>query len=162
MRSYTHNERNRRSIRLKGYDYSAPGFYFITICTYQMQHLFGSVKGGTVLLNHLGEIVTNEWHKTALIRDNVKLHEFIVMPNHIHGIIEIRNVDIESNSNNEASKISPDSGRDSLNPGQKLLNPVRAYCYTPVLDLLIAYAIFSDHQIIGICRIVESICISYG
>jgi REP element-mobilizing transposase RayT len=152
-----HQYPERKSIRLKGYDYSLPGFYFVTICTYQMQHLFGSVREGNMHLNEQGEIVNQEWCRTELIRDNVTLHEFIVMPNHIHGIIEIRNVDIESNSKDEASKISLDPGQDSLDPKQNLLDPeqdlldpeqnqnlpdpkqnlpdpVRAYRDTPVLD----------------------------
>lgn len=79
----------RRSIRLKGYDYTQPGAYFVTICTHERAHLFGEILGGKMQLNRWGEIARTEWFKTAELRPYVKLHEgeFVVMPNHIHGII---------------------------------------------------------------------------
>ena len=82
---------HRRSIRLQGYDYTQSGAYYITIVTYQRQHLFGEVVGGEVRLNELGQIACNEWFKTAQLRPYVKLYEeeFIVMPDHVHGIIWI-------------------------------------------------------------------------
>jgi putative transposase len=88
--SKTHH---RRSIRLKGYDYTQSGAYYITIVTYQRQHLFGEVVNGEIRLNELGQIAHNEWFKTAALRPYVELHEdeFVVMPNHVHGIIWIRN-----------------------------------------------------------------------
>ena len=80
---------HRRSIRLKGYDYTQPGAYFVTICTYQRMHVFGEVVDGKMILNDTGKIAEGEWFKTAELRPYVKLHddEFMVMPNHIHGII---------------------------------------------------------------------------
>jgi len=82
---------NRKSMRLRDYDYSRPGYYFITVCIKdRRQNLFGNVTGGTMVLNSHGKIVLNEWHKTAAIRPDVALHEFMVMPNHIHGIINLR------------------------------------------------------------------------
>ena len=81
----------RRSTRLKGYDYTRAGAYFITICTYDRMQLFGHVVDGKIVLNACGEIVRDEWFRTARVRSNVLLfdHEFIIMPNHIHGIIRI-------------------------------------------------------------------------
>lgn len=87
---------NRQSIRLQGYDYSCPGFYFITFCTYRREHLFGEILNGKMILNRFGEVAYNEWIKTESIRDNVILDSFVVMPNHIHGIIEIIDVDNKS------------------------------------------------------------------
>ena len=81
------NLHKRRSIRLKDYNYSQPGEYFITICTYNHKHLFGEIVDEEMRLNKLGEIVQEEWLRTAEIRENVELDSFIVMPNHIHGII---------------------------------------------------------------------------
>jgi len=78
---------HRRSIRLKGYDYTQAGAYFVTICTYQRMCLFGEVVEGQMRLNELGEIVRDEWLKTAQLRPRVVLDAFVVMPNHIHGII---------------------------------------------------------------------------
>ncbi|XGB43143.1 MAG: hypothetical protein LVS60_04975 [Nodosilinea sp. LVE1205-7] len=86
---YNPDIHHRRSIRLKGYDYSQNGLYFVTICTQNRHHLFGTITNGQMALNPMGEIVHDEWFKTASMRPNIRLHEFIVMPNHIHGIIEI-------------------------------------------------------------------------
>lgn len=80
---------HRRSIRLKDYDYSAGGAYFITICTFQRQCLFGNITNAEMELSPLGKIVANEWLRTPQIRPNFELNEWIVMPNHIHGIIII-------------------------------------------------------------------------
>jgi putative transposase len=79
----------RRTIRLRGYDYTQPGAYFITICAHQQAHVFGEIVDGEMKLSRLGEIARTEWFKTAELRPNVELHEdeFVVMPNHAHGII---------------------------------------------------------------------------
>ena len=87
MTKYNPEIHHRRSIRLKGYDYAQPGLYFITICTKDRQHLFGSIENGRMIHNRFGEIAHNEWIKTAEIRDNVEILEFVIMPNHMHGII---------------------------------------------------------------------------
>ena len=79
----------RRSIRLKGYDYSQPGLYYITICTQHRLRIFGEIKNGEMVLNQFGEIAQEEWLKTAKIRENVELGEYVIMPNHIHGIISL-------------------------------------------------------------------------
>ena len=79
----------RRSIRLKEYDYSQAGAYFITICTHQREHLFGEIVDGVMQLNEFGQIAHEEWRKTALIRNEIELDEFVIMPNHFHGIIII-------------------------------------------------------------------------
>jgi putative transposase len=89
MNKYNPNIHHRRSIRLKGYDYSQAGLYFITICCQDRAHLFGEIINGEMNLNFYGQIAYEEWLKTEQIRDNCTLHEFIIMPNHIHGIIEI-------------------------------------------------------------------------
>ena len=82
---------HRRSIRLKSYDYTIPGAYFVTICTYQRMHIFGEVVDGEMILNEAGKIARDAWFKTVELRPYVKLHEdeFVIMPNHAHGIIWI-------------------------------------------------------------------------
>ncbi len=80
---------HRRSIRLRNYDYSQPGAYFVTICTYQKQSWFGEIKNGQIYLNQLGKIVADEWLKTCKIRPNFQLDEWVIMPNHFHGIVII-------------------------------------------------------------------------
>ena len=77
----------RRSIRLQDFDYSQAGEYFITICTYHHECLFGEIVGEEMLLNKVGKIVQEEWLRTAEIRKEVKMDSFVIMPNHIHGII---------------------------------------------------------------------------
>ncbi len=89
MHEYNPAQHHRRSIRLKGYDYAQAGLYFITICTQDKVCLFGRVEDGRMILNEFGKIAQNEWLKAIELRPNVTLHEYVVMPNHIHGIIEI-------------------------------------------------------------------------
>lgn len=86
---YNPDKHHRRSIRLKGYDYAAEGLYFITLCTAQRQCLFGVIVNGQMQLNSLGQIVAHEWMKTPQIRPNFDLDAWVVMPNHIHGIVVI-------------------------------------------------------------------------
>jgi len=77
------------SVRLPGYDYSQPGAYFITIVTHNRQCLFGNIVDGEMIGNEFGELIKNEWLKTALIRPNIVIDAFVVMPNHLHGILII-------------------------------------------------------------------------
>ena len=86
---------HRRSIRLKGYDYTQPGAYFVTICTHGREILFGHVVDGEMALNEYGEIVREEWFRSTEIRAEVELFhdEFVIMPNHIHGIVWIVETD---------------------------------------------------------------------
>jgi len=86
---YTPTIHHRRSIRLKGYDYSQAGMYFVTLCCQDMICRFGKIENGEMILNDFGKIAIDEWLKTAEIRKTVVLHDFIVMPNHFHGIIEL-------------------------------------------------------------------------
>jgi putative transposase len=80
---------NRHTIRLKGYDYSSNGAYFITICAQNRECLFGDIIDGKMELNDAGRIVESEWMKTNEIRREIELDAFVVMPNHIHGIVTI-------------------------------------------------------------------------
>ena len=82
---------HRRSIRLADYDYSAEGGYFITIVTQGRVSLFGEVINSEMQLNDYGKIVYEEWFRSTNIRHEIELdmNEFVVMPNHIHGIVYI-------------------------------------------------------------------------
>jgi len=92
---------HRRSIRLKGYDYSQPGAYFITICTHERECLFGEIVNNEMVLNDYGKIVYEEWFLSAKIRNEIELYEneFVVMPNHIHGIVWIIANDVDVTNN---------------------------------------------------------------
>lgn len=73
------------------WDYSLAGLYFVTICTKNRKNWFGHIKNGVMGLNIIGCIANEEWENTEKLRINVKLDGFIIMPNHIHGIIVIEN-----------------------------------------------------------------------
>jgi putative transposase len=110
---------HRRSIRLEGYDYASEGGYFITVVAHNRKCLFGSIRDDEMRLNEFGRIVRKEWFHTAKLRPNIELFEdeFVVMPNHIHGIIWITDF----------------TGRDSLESITKN-DPIHvgAYSHTPL------------------------------
>ncbi|MEN6621573.1 MAG: transposase [Smithella sp.] len=88
MSDYNPNIHHRRSIRLKDYDYSQSGAYFVTICTHNKAYLFGHVEDGTMNLNNAGKMI-ERWHQELGKKfSNIKCIEHIVMPNHIHYIIQ--------------------------------------------------------------------------
>ncbi|MDR2206659.1 MAG: hypothetical protein LBE36_10970 [Flavobacteriaceae bacterium] len=80
---------HRRSIRLKGYDYSQAGLYFVTICVQNRECLFGEIVDGEMMLNECGNIANTIWNELPQHYPYVALDRFVVMPNHIHYIIEI-------------------------------------------------------------------------
>lgn len=80
---------HRRSIRLQGYDYSQAGAYFVTICTQGRACMFGDIENSAMALNEYGCVVRDEWLKTAEFRAEIRTGEFVVMPNHFHGIVII-------------------------------------------------------------------------
>ena len=86
---------HRRSIRLEDFDYSSNGAYFVTVCAQNRKPLFGEVSIDRVILNECGGIARDEWIRTADVRPNVEIDEFVIMPNHIHGIILILPDDID-------------------------------------------------------------------
>jgi putative transposase len=81
--------RERKSNRLRDYDYSKSGYYFITICTKNREEWFGKREGGEMCLNKFGEIATNFWAEVTAHFKHVGIDEFSVMPNHVHGILII-------------------------------------------------------------------------
>jgi putative transposase len=89
MHQYDPNKHHRRSIRLKGYDYSQSGFYFLTLCVEDRLHLFGRITDGAMQLNDAGQMVEKVWLDLMQRFTNIELHEFVVMPNHFHSILEI-------------------------------------------------------------------------
>ena len=80
---------HRRSIRLRGYDYSQAGLYFITICCENRECLFGEIVNGEMICNDAGKMINQIWNEIPVYYNGFNTHQFIVMPNHIHGIIEI-------------------------------------------------------------------------
>lgn len=92
--SYNPDIHHRRSIRLKGYDYSKAGAYFVTICIHQRLPLLGEIENGAIALTPAGEMVQTIWNEIPSHYLNVGLDAFVVMPNHVHGILIL-----ESNCN---------------------------------------------------------------
>ncbi|HDL01152.1 MAG TPA: hypothetical protein ENH23_02855, partial [candidate division Zixibacteria bacterium] len=86
---YNPDIHHRCSIRLKGYDYSQAGLYFITACTQNRLCLFGEIEKGEMILNNAGIMIDKWWNELKHKYRNVELHEQIIMPNHFHGIIQI-------------------------------------------------------------------------
>ena len=80
---------HRKSIRLKDYDYSSEGLYFITICAYQMEHLFGKIIDGKMILNSAVQMIERIYKELNDNFENAQLEEYVIMPNHFHCIIEI-------------------------------------------------------------------------
>ena len=130
--SYDPEKHDRQSIRLPEWDYRRPAAYFVTVCTYRRQCLFGRVVDGRMVLNAWGRIVADEWHRTEQVRDNVVLDAFVVMPNHVHGIICITPDGNDSNSGtadrapeSQTDGDAPNRGRGSspMNPYHGPMNP---------------------------------------
>jgi len=90
---YDREKHHRRSIRLPDYDYTSPGAYFVTICTHQGELLFGKSMGEAVVLSEYGQIAHEEWVASEHIRREIELDAFVIMPNHLHGIVWIREID---------------------------------------------------------------------
>jgi REP element-mobilizing transposase RayT len=96
MAKYNSDIHHRRSIRLKRYDYSQPELYFITICTQNRSKLLGDIKNSKIILNDAGIMVHRIWNGIPNDFRNIQLHEFVIMANHIHGIIKITTVGADS------------------------------------------------------------------
>jgi REP element-mobilizing transposase RayT len=122
--SYDPERHHRRTIRLPEYEY-AWGAYFVTMCTHERQCLFGGIVGEQMVLSQIGVIVEEEWQKSAEIRAEIVLDEWVVMPNHVHGIViiteqgrEDRHIGI-SNSDRGATPRAP-TGRGMGNRPESL------------------------------------------
>ena len=83
------NMNNRRSIRLQGYDYSQPGLYYLTLSTRDRLCIFGEIRNNEMVLNDIGHHAEKCWLQIPTHFPNTVLHEYIIMPNHLHGIVEI-------------------------------------------------------------------------
>ena len=81
------NHESRRAIRLPGFDYAETGRYFVTLCACDMHCLFGRMENGAVLLGPIGQIADSRWREIPSHFPHVLLDAFVVMPNHVHGIL---------------------------------------------------------------------------
>ena len=87
---------NRRSIRLPEYDYTSAGAYFVTLLAYQRKNIFARIEDGHIILSKLGKILKREWLQSGQIRRELEIYEdeFVIMPNHMHGIVWIQSSDL--------------------------------------------------------------------
>ncbi|MBI3125295.1 MAG: transposase [Ignavibacteriales bacterium] len=92
---------NRKHLRLTGFDYSTPGYYFVTICTMTKIEWFGEISGASVILNAKGKIVEDCWFDLQNHYPNCELDYYVIMPDHFHGIIIITEQDIVSRDGSE-------------------------------------------------------------
>mgnify|MGYP001582926335 CR=1 FL=1 len=110
-----------QSTRLNGWDYANPGFYFVTICVTNRGCVLGKIENKKMILSPSGEIAESEWLKTSLIRKNVQLDVFQIMPNHLHGIIIITDRigdTTNSNKNNNSPNRCGTDVTDGLHDAQ--------------------------------------------
>ncbi|MBK8389475.1 MAG: hypothetical protein IPL23_09465 [Saprospiraceae bacterium] len=135
MNNYDLRIHHRRTLRLKGYYYANEGLYFITICCHNRAHLFGQVVGGEMILNQYGMIAANEWLNTPIIRPNIELGEFVIMPNHIHGIIKITRRDESHSSKGVNDRLNPTESHSSKGVND-CLNPTESHLSKGVNDCL--------------------------
>jgi REP element-mobilizing transposase RayT len=98
------SNRQRKFVRLKGFDYSKNGAYFITICSKNKTSVFGRIHAGQMELNRYGKIALCAWHDLINSFPFIELDEFVVMPNHVHGIVIIQSV---TDCNSIHDKCSP-------------------------------------------------------
>jgi putative transposase len=124
------NIHRRRSIRLPGYDYSQPGAYFITICTQNREYLFGNIVVGAGPRacpepNDAGTMIQTVWYEIPIHYHGIEIDEFIVMPNHIHGIIVIR----QAQGDGRPQGIAPTGGPLSLPDVVHRFKTMTTKCY---------------------------------
>ena len=118
--NYDPDKHNRRSIRLKGYDYSQSGAYFVTVVTQDRARLFGEIVDGKTLLNDAGRAIEHWWFELKHKFPTVETDEFVVMPNHFHGIIVMVDVPVGADL-----RVGPDS------EGARTGAPLRAPAFAP-------------------------------
>lgn len=125
MTLYSPHIHHRRSIRLKGYDYSCADLYFITICCQDRAFLFGNVENGKMMLNDAGNVAMACWMEMPNHYPNVVLREMVVMPNHVHGIVEFVGAKyISPEPTTECNYVSPEpSPEHNEQNGGKYISP---------------------------------------
>jgi REP element-mobilizing transposase RayT len=116
------NQYRVASTRLKGWDYSQAGGYFVTICTANRGCYFGHIDDGQMRLSPIGDVVAAEWQRTAEVRPQVILDAWVVMPNHLHGIIVIQNDEVAATNSAESA--------GSLRPGSvgAIIGQIKSVC----------------------------------
>ena len=144
---------HRRSIRLRGHDYSDPGEYYVTICTHNRECVLGEIKDGEMRLSNAGEIAERCWYEIPQHFENVGLGEFVTMPNHLHVIILLRGIsrrdEVTSSLQIMSSslRVSSSPWTDSeIEPKQPIIKCL------PTLGRVIAYYKYQSTKLINAMR----------
>ena len=115
MRTYDPKKHHRSSIRLKEYDYSQAGAYFLTICTHKRKSMFGGIVNGEMVSNEYAGIVLKRWHDLTNYCQNIELSVSVIMPNHVHGIVVTKDMGIDGKSLPEIVRIFKTSSSRRIN-----------------------------------------------
>jgi REP element-mobilizing transposase RayT len=127
MTRFNPNLHHRHSNRLRGYDYSKEGAYFITICTQNQECLFGEILDGRMVLNDAGKMIQSVWDELPQHYPGVDIDAFVIMPNHVHGILVFENR-VGAGSPCPKDRINCDTGKGAgTAPLRKTLGSVVAY-----------------------------------
>lgn len=115
MTKFDPQKHHRRSIRLKGYDYASAGAYYVTIVAWRRECLFGEVVNGEMVLSKFGLVAKQQWEKLPNRFPNTELGAFMIMPNHMHGIVLITDgrgtAENPNDLNGESSRRAPTQER---------------------------------------------------
>jgi REP element-mobilizing transposase RayT len=141
MSKFDPQKHHRRSIRLKGYDYSQEGAYYVTIVTWRRDFLFGEIVNQEMMLSQYGEIVQKWWQEIPVHFSNVETGAFVIMPNHVHGIIYIfeeRRGTVPVPEDDGENSISQNDDMSGENLGGET-PPLRGFDGIPTLGQIVAY-----------------------
>jgi putative transposase len=134
------NVKERKRLRLKEYDYSQPGAYFVTICTKDRVQRFGEIVDGEMRANNLAAIVESCWNDLPNHYPNVELDAFVIMPNHVHGIVVVLDEPIMVGDKTVRDR----SVGDGLRPSPTVGSPIRKH---PLSEIVRAFKSFSARRI---------------
>lgn len=146
MTKFDPQKHHRHSIRLKGYDYSQEGAYYVTIVTWRREFLFGNIVNQEMMLSPYGEIVQKWWEEIPVHFANVETGAFVIMPNHVHGIIYIFEERRGTASYPKGVPVPEDDGENII-PKNEIDDviqgggtpPLRIFDGIPTLGQIIAY-----------------------
>jgi putative transposase len=119
-------KRNRKSIRWKGYNYSQSGLYFVSFCTKDRIEHFGDIQSEKMIFNRYGEIANKYWQEIPNHHNDVEIDEFVIMPNHIHGIVVICEEDVLSGGRDKACLV-PTGSQQIERMHETLCNVIGSY-----------------------------------
>ncbi len=133
--------------RLKDWDYSSSGYYFVTICVKDRMNYLGTNVNGIMELSKIGEIAARRWNDIPRNYPNIELDQFVIMPNHIHGIIIIKNRDTGVNRRDAINRVS--TNQNNIKPGGITgdYNPMMGYSLSKIIRWYKGRTAFEIHKL---------------